>query len=67
MASPGAGKTSLSFKPLVDCLKAFAWVSLRAILLPTIDSDKIMAVGMPVVQINTGGECHLDANRRVGN
>jgi hydrogenase nickel incorporation protein HypB len=27
----------------------------------TIDADKINAVGMPAVQINTGGECHLDA------
>jgi hydrogenase nickel incorporation protein HypB len=27
----------------------------------TIDADKILAAGMPAVQINTGGECHLDA------
>jgi hydrogenase nickel incorporation protein HypB len=27
----------------------------------TIDADKITAVGMPAVQINTGGDCHLDA------
>ena len=27
----------------------------------TIDADKIIAVGMPAVQINTGGDCHLDA------
>lgn len=27
----------------------------------TIDSDKIIAAGMPAVQINTGGDCHLDA------
>ncbi len=27
----------------------------------TIDSDKINAAGMPAIQINTGGECHLDA------
>ncbi|HQL38379.1 MAG TPA: hydrogenase nickel incorporation protein HypB, partial [Anaerolineaceae bacterium] len=27
----------------------------------TIDADKILAAGMPAVQVNTGGECHLDA------
>ena len=27
----------------------------------TIDADKIVAAGMPAVQINTGGDCHLDA------
>ena len=27
----------------------------------TIDADKVIAAGMPAVQINTGGECHLDA------
>jgi hydrogenase nickel incorporation protein HypB len=27
----------------------------------TIDADKVIAVGMPAVQINTGGDCHLDA------
>jgi hydrogenase nickel incorporation protein HypB len=27
----------------------------------TIDSDKISAAGMPAVQVNTGGQCHLDA------
>jgi hydrogenase nickel incorporation protein HypB len=28
----------------------------------TIDADKISALGMPAVQINTGGDCHLDAS-----
>jgi hydrogenase nickel incorporation protein HypB len=27
----------------------------------TIDADKVIAEGMPAVQINTGGDCHLDA------
>ena len=27
----------------------------------TIDADKVTALGMPAVQINTGGQCHLDA------
>ena len=27
----------------------------------TIDADKVITAGMPAVQINTGGQCHLDA------
>jgi len=27
----------------------------------TIDSDKIAAAGMPAIQVNTGGQCHMDA------
>ena len=28
----------------------------------SVDADKVNAVGIPVVQINTAGGCHLDAN-----
>ncbi len=28
----------------------------------TIDADIVIATGVPAVQINTGGDCHLDAN-----
>ncbi len=62
MASPGAGKTSL----ILQTIKAVA-SHLRVGVIEgdtapvTIDADKITAVGMPAVQINTGGECHLDA------
>ncbi len=61
MASPGAGKTS--------CILATA-AHLPANVLPgviegdvasSIDADTIAAQGIPVVQINTGGNCHLDA------
>ena len=62
MASPGAGKTSF----ILETIKRLpAHVKLGVIegdTAPvTIDSDKIIAVGMPAVQINTGGDCHLDA------
>ena len=63
MASPGAGKTSV----ILETIKRLpAWIKLGVIegdTAPvTIDSDKIAAADIPVVQINTGGECHLDAN-----
>ena len=62
MASPGAGKTST----ILQTIKALsAQVRIGVIegdTAPvTIDADKVIAVGMPAVQVNTGGECHLDA------
>ena len=63
MASPGAGKTS-------TILRTITGLSASSIRLGvvegdtapvTIDADKIIAAGRPAVQINTGGECHLDA------
>jgi len=62
MASPGAGKTSF----ILETIKRLpAQVKLGVIegdTAPvTIDSDKILAAGRPAVQINTGGDCHLDA------
>ncbi len=62
MASPGAGKTSF----IVKTLKALAPDIYTGVVegdtAPvTIDADKITAEGMPAVQINTGGDCHLDA------
>lgn len=62
MASPGSGKTSV----ILQTIKALA-PELRIGVIEgdtapvTIDADKIIAAGMPAVQINTGGSCHLDA------
>ena len=62
MASPGAGKTSFilqTIKALSPQLKVGVIEGDTAPV--TIDSDKMTAVGIPSVQINTGGDCHLDA------
>ncbi len=62
MASPGAGKTSV----ILRTIEAVA-SSLRLGVVEgdtaavTIDADKVISAGMPAVQINTGGQCHLDA------
>ncbi|NLN71074.1 MAG: hydrogenase nickel incorporation protein HypB [Chloroflexi bacterium] len=63
MASPGAGKTSLILATIHALLDQSVPIGvIEGDTAPvTIDADKISAVGMPVVQINTGGECHLDA------
>jgi len=62
MASPGAGKTSFilqTIRALKDELRIGVVEGDTAPV--TIDADKVIAEGMPAVQINTGGECHLDA------
>ena len=62
MASPGAGKTSFILKTIQSISPKFRLGVIEGDTAPvTIDADKINAVGIPAVQINTGGECHLDA------
>lgn len=62
MASPGAGKTSVILKTIEKLSPRFKIGVIEGDTAPvTIDSDKVSALGMPVVQINTGGQCHLDA------
>ncbi len=60
MASPGAGKTTL----LLATIQALADRKIGVIegdVASQVDADLIAATGAPVVQINTGGACHLDA------
>ncbi len=62
MASPGAGKTSFilqTIRALGGRLRIGVIEGDTAAV--TIDADKVIAAGMPAVQINTGGDCHLDA------
>ena len=62
MASPGAGKTSLILKTIQLLAPRVRIGVIEGDTAPvTIDADKVIAAGMPAVQINTGGDCHLDA------
>jgi len=62
MSSPGAGKTSLILQT-IDGLKPKARVAvIEGDVASKIDADKVHQRGVPVVQINTPGGCHLDAN-----
>lgn len=61
MASPGAGKTSLIIKTLEALHGRLKLGVIEGDLATSIDTDKAIAAGMPAVQINTGGDCHLDA------
>jgi hydrogenase nickel incorporation protein HypB len=61
MASPGAGKTSLILSTVDRLPGEVRSGVIEGDLASTIDADTIAARGIPVVQINTGGNCHLDA------
>jgi len=63
MASPGAGKTSFILATINSLLNENIQIGvIEGDTAPvTIDSDKISAAGMPAVQVNTGGQCHLDS------
>ncbi len=62
MSSPGAGKTSLLEKS-IDALKDEMNIGvIEGDVQSTEDAERIDAKGVPVVQINTGGACHLDGN-----
>ena len=61
MASPGAGKTSTILKTLEHLHGRLKLGVVEGDLATSIDAEKAAAAGLPAVQINTGGECHLDA------
>ncbi|HSJ25802.1 MAG TPA: hydrogenase nickel incorporation protein HypB [Longimicrobiales bacterium] len=61
MASPGAGKTSLILRTLASLPPSVVPAVIEGDIASSIDADTIAARGVAVVQINTGGNCHLDA------
>jgi hydrogenase nickel incorporation protein HypB len=62
MASPGAGKTSFIMETIKRVLSTRQIGVIEGDTAPVpIDADKISKLGMPAVQINTGGDCHLEA------
>lgn len=61
MASPGAGKTSLITRTVEALRDDFRIGAIDGDIATTLDADRIAASGIPAVQVNTGGACHLDA------
>jgi hydrogenase nickel incorporation protein HypB len=61
MASPGAGKTSLIEHTVQALAPRFRLAAVDGDIATSIDADRAAAAGATAVQINTGGECHLDA------
>lgn len=62
MGSPGAGKTSLLEKT-IDAIKEDLSIGvIEGDIQSSQDAERIAEKEIPVVQINTGGACHLDGN-----
>jgi len=62
MSSPGAGKTSLIMATIKHMKDKASTAVIEGDVASSVDADKINEMGIPVVQINTAGGCHLDAN-----
>lgn len=62
MSSPGAGKTTLLEKTIAALKSKYAIGVIEGDIQDTYDADRIAKLGIPVVQINTGGACHIDGN-----
>lgn len=61
MSSPGSGKTSILEKIITRLNSELKIAVIEGDLYTTMDAQRIASKEVPVVQINTGGACHLDA------
>ena len=61
MGSPGGGKTTLITKIIENLKEEYNIGVIEADLAGQIDAEKIDAMGIPVVQLNTEGACHIEA------
>ena len=62
MSSPGAGKTTLVEKTIGALRQMFTISVIEGDIQDTYDAIRVAKLDIPVVQINTGGGCHIDAN-----
>jgi hydrogenase nickel incorporation protein HypB len=62
MSSPGAGKTSLILATIKQLKGKNKIGVVEGDISSSLDAEMVGKEGVPVVQINTGGACHLDAN-----
>lgn len=61
MSSPGSGKTSLILRTIEHLRNELNIGILEADIDSAVDAELIQEVGIPAVQLRTGGMCHLDA------
>jgi hydrogenase nickel incorporation protein HypB len=61
VGSPGAGKTTFLEALFAEMGKKFRPAVIEGDIAGSIDAERMEAIGVPVVQINTDGACHLDA------
>jgi len=62
MSSPGSGKTSILEKVIGRLKNELRIAVIEGDIYTTKDAERIEAQGVEVVQINTGGACHLDGD-----
>ncbi len=62
LASPGAGKTS-TIKATINALRdKYSIAIIEGDIASNVDAVRIKEMGIPAVQINTGGSCHLEGD-----
>jgi len=61
MASPGAGKTSLIEQTVPRLSSQLRIGVIDGDIATSLDAERAAAAGAQSIQINTGGDCHLDA------
>jgi hydrogenase nickel incorporation protein HypB len=62
MASPGAGKTSTILATIEALRDRYRIAVIEGDIASKVDAEKVKAHGIPAVQINTGGACHLESD-----
>jgi hydrogenase nickel incorporation protein HypB len=62
LASPGSGKTSTILATIEALRDEFNIAVIEGDIASSVDSERIKAQGIPAVQINTGGACHLESD-----
>jgi hydrogenase nickel incorporation protein HypB len=62
MASPGAGKTSTILATIAALRDKYGIAVIEGDIASKVDADKVKAHGIPAVQINTCGACHLESD-----
>jgi hydrogenase nickel incorporation protein HypB len=62
MSSPGAGKTSFILRLIEALSSKYKMGVIEGDIASDVDAQKVQQTNVDVVQINTQGACHLDAN-----
>lgn len=62
MSSPGAGKTTLVEKTILALRDRYRIAVIEGDIQDTCDAERVARLGIPVVQITTGGACHIDSS-----
>lgn len=64
IGSPGSGKTSLIMRTIENLKDDCHIQVIEGDIASSIDAQAIAEKGVDALQINTEGECHLDADRK---